>query len=147
MAKPQTIHFELSKSIKYAGSDGNEIECNFIELLEPTGKVSHLCCAIEGIIQSGVMKMAEMLDQDEIEAAKETAKNNAESEKDGDAVLALMAGSGVDMEKLVLHFRELFKSVAWMGAEKLITTARLDELSHSDLRKMMGVYAANFILN
>jgi hypothetical protein len=51
------------------------------------------------------------------------------------------------MNKLVLHFRELFKEVGLMGGEKKLTAARMDDMSHKDLRKMIGVYAANFILN
>lgn len=148
----EPILFELTKTFKYAAPSGGEIECSFIELREPTGKVSSTCCAIEGLIQSGILKMADTLGDDVIEQAKdaaEQAKGDGDQgqEKDGDAVLALMVGSGVDMNKLVLHFRELFKTVAWMGGEKAITSPRLDEMSHKDLRKMIGVYAANFILN
>ena len=147
------INFELSSPITYANGSGNPVECNHIELREPTGKVSNTCCAIEGLIQSGVMKMAELLGDDALEQAKEAAQENKADpeeepeEKDGEAILSMMVGSGVDMNKLVLHFRELFKQVAWMGGEKKITSARMDDMTHRDLRKMIGVYAANFILN
>jgi len=147
------VNFELTKPISYANGTGEPIECNHIELREPTGKVSNTCCAIEGLIQSSVLQMAELLGDDMVEAAKEAAaetkgvKADPEEEKDGDAVLSLMVGGGADMNKLVLHFRELFKQVAWMGGEKQLTTARMDEMSHKELRKMIGVYAANFILS
>lgn len=150
------INFELSSPITYANGSGASIECTHIELREPTGKVSNTCCAIEGLIQSGVMKMAELLGDDVIEQAQEAAQEkkagheeeeDEPEEKDGDAILSMMVGSGVDMNKLVLHFRELFKQVAWMGGEKKITSARMDDMTHRDLRKMIGVYAANFILN
>lgn len=148
-----SINFELSKTINYANGSGDDIECNFIELHEPTGKVSNTCCAIEGLIQSGILKMADLLDEGTIEEAKEAAKEastknaDSEEERDGDAILSLMTGGGVDMNKVVLHFRELFKEVAMMGGEKKLTAARMDDMSHKDFRKMMGVYAANFILN
>lgn len=147
-----SINFELKKPITYSNGSGAQIECNFITLEEPTGKVSNTCCAIEGLIQSGILKMADMLDADTIEEAKETAVKakdveDPEEVKDGDAMLAVMVGSGIDMNKLILHFRELFKEVALMGGEKKLTSARMDEMSHKDLRKMVGVYAANFILN
>jgi hypothetical protein len=147
------VNFELSKPIAYANGKGAEIECSHIELREPTGKVSHTCCAIEGLIQTSVLQMAGTLGDDVVEAAKEEAAAQAntieadcDEEKDGEAVLALMVGGGADMEKLVLHFRELFKEVAWMGGEKKITSARMDDMTHKDFRKMIGVYAANFIL-
>lgn len=145
------IDFELTSPIKYANGSGNEIECNHIELREPTGKVSDIACAIEGLIQSALIKTADLLDQDTIEQAKEAAQTKKVEDddemKDGDAVLSLMAAGDVDMKKVVLYFRELFKVVAFMGGEKVITSARLDDMSHKDLRKMIGVYAANFILN
>jgi len=145
----RTINFELTSPIKYANGSGAEVECNHIELREPTGKVSAIACAIEGLIQTAIIKMADSLDSDTVEAAKEAAQNKVDDdeEKDGDAILAMMAGGGVDMEKIVLYFRELFKVVAFMGGEKVITSARLDDMSHRDLRGMIGKYAANFILN
>lgn len=146
-----TINFELSKTISYSNGSGDPIECNFIELHEPTGRVSNVCCAIEGLIQSGIVSMAGLLGDDVVAEAKEAAaaapEVDDEGEKDGDAVLSMMVASGCDMNKLVLHFRELFKVVALMGGEKKITTARLDDMSHKDFRRMMGVYAANFVLD
>lgn len=147
-----TVNFELAKPFTYANGSGDTIECNHIALQEPTGKVSHTCCAIEGMIQSGLLKMADLLDADTIENAKEVAREKPAAEesdepKSGEEILALMVGSGVDMNKLVLHFRELFKEVALMGGEKKITAARMDDMAHKDFRQMMGVYAANFILS
>lgn len=144
-----SISFELTKPISYANNSGGLIECNFIELVEPTGKVSNVCCAIEGLIQSGILSMAGMLGDDVVAEAKEAAAAAPadEDKQDGDAVLALMAGGGCDMHKLVLHFRELFKVVALMGGEKKITSARMDDMSHKDFRRMMGEYAAHFVLN
>ena len=149
-----SVLFELTTPFKYAAmSGGGETECTFIELREPTGKVSHLCCAIEGLVQTGVLKMSELLGSDVVEQAKEAAQEaqaqeaTQETEKDGEGVLALMVGGGVDMNKLVLHFRELFKEVALMGGEKPLTMPRMGEMSHKDFRKMIGVYAANFILS
>ena len=149
-----SIVFELTKKFNYAAkSGGREAECTFIELREPTGEVSHICCAIEGLIQTGVLKMSELLGEDIIEQAKEAAQDakavevEDEGEKDADGVLALMVGGGVDMSRIVLHFRELFRKVGWMEGEKQLTPARMDEMSHTDFRKMLGVYAANFILN
>ncbi len=148
----QSIDFELSRPISYSNGSGAQIECNFIRLEEPTGRVSSTCCAIEGLIQTGIMKMAGMLDDDTVEQAKEAAakaktEEPEEGQKDGDGILTIMVGGGVDMKKLVLHFRELFKEVALMGGEKKLTSARMDDMIHKDLRKMIGVYAANFILN
>lgn len=148
-----TITFELSKSIHYAMGTGGEIECTHIDLIEPTGKVSHICCEIESLIQTGLLSMADLLDGDTIAEATEAAKQaklSEEEEKQGpdpDSVMAIMSGGGVDMGKVVLHFRKLFKQVAFMGGEKQITEPRMDEMSHKDFKKMMGVYAANFILN
>ena len=66
---------------------------------------------------------------------------------DAKAILAVMNSSGVDMKKIVLHFRELFKVVAMMGGEKQLTIARMDDMSHKDFRMMVGEYTANFIMD
>lgn len=144
-----SITHELKHPIKYSNGTGTEVECNFIELRSPTGKVSHICCDIEGIVQSAVLKMSDSLDESVVEQAKETAAAAIDDgdQKDGDGILAVMMGGGADMNKIVLLFRELFKEVAYMGGEKKITSTRLDDMDHKDLRAMIGVYAANFILS
>lgn len=152
----EPIIFDLSKPIKYAGGSAGEIECSFIELREPTGKVSHLCCDIESLIQSGLMKMAGVLDDGIIaeatkaaEEAKESGKDTKDKDEgpDAESVLSIMSGGGVDMKRVVVSFRELFKHVAFMGSEKAITQPRMDDMTHKDFRQMMGVYASNFILS
>lgn len=149
----QTVHFDLSRPLKYSHNN-TEAECEFIELREPTGKVAHICGEIEAEIQSGILKMSKSLGDDVIKQATEEAKEKRESKDDEDAqkmepgaVVSMMTGGGADMKKIVLNFRELFKQVAWMGGEKAITVPRMDEMTYSDFRRMMGVYAANFILN
>ena len=154
----KTVNYDLKTPISYANGSGATIECNFIELREPKGEVSHLCMAIEGLLQSSLMQMAGMLDDETIKEAKESAKESEETafddedeekdeEKDGKSILMLMSSSGVDMEKVVVKFRHLFKQVAWMGGEKKITEARMNDMSHTDFRNMLGVYYANFIQN
>jgi hypothetical protein len=152
------INFELTKALSYSNGTGGLVECTHIELVEPTGRVSYLCCGIEAAIQSAAVSMADSLGDDTVEEAKEAAtekkakqkeeeENGEDEEKDGDAMLAVMAGGGCDMAKVVVLFRNLFKEVALMGGEKKITSVRLDDMSHRDFRKMMGVYAANFIMS
>jgi len=149
---PNVINYPLKhKPIKYAGGNGHEIECSHVELRAPTGRVSHLVCGLEGLVQSALLSMADSLDDDVKTAAKEAAENKPEGaedeEKDGDGIMTVLASSGGDMQKVILHCRELFKEVAWMGGEKLITSARLDDLDHRDLRGMCGAYIANFVLS
>ena len=96
--------------------------------------------------------MANTLGDDIVAEAREAAEgaievDDGEEVKDGAGILAIMNGGGVDMQKLVIHFKELFKKTAFMGGEKAITSARMDDMSHKDLRKMIGVYAENFILD
>lgn len=150
----KTITFELTENIKYSNGAGAEIECSHINLKEPSGKVSHICCQIESLIQSGLLSMADLLDKDVIAEATEVAKEskdlpNPEEQKvpEVDSIVAIMSSGGVDMGKVVLHFRELFKEVAVMGGEKPLTIPRMHDMSHNDFKRMMGVYAANFILN
>jgi len=144
-----SINFELTKTFKYnSHSGGGEVECAHIELREPTGKVSHTCCAIEGLIQTALMKMSSDLSESDIEKAREDAANNPRGDdKDPEAIMAVVTGGGADMEKVVLHFKDLFRQVAYMGGEKAITEPRLNEMSHTDFRKMVGVYLVNFILS
>lgn len=137
---------ELTSPIHYS-KDGKEVECNHIELLEPNGKVSTHCMAIESLIQSGLMAMSEKLSASDIEKAKEAAKSDDKEPMTADAFLALLNSAGEQSEKIVLHFREIFKVRAMMGGEKAITESRLDEMSHKDLKRMIGEYGANFIMS
>lgn len=155
----KSVSHELIAPIHYADGSGDEKSCDFIELREPTGKVSHICCAIEGIVQAATMRAADMLGEELVEEAREAAaaaaakaKEGGDTEKteimDADQALSLIMNSGGDdTKKAVLLFRDLFKQTAYMDGEKRITEARLDSLSHKDLRKMIGKYAANFILS
>lgn len=145
----KTITFELSSAIKYANGSGQEVEANFIELSEPTGKVTHLCCEIESLIQSSLLSMSSSLDESVLEQAKEDAKNKTDdqnSDLTGEVALSMMVSGGADMRKMVVIFRELFKIVGMMGGEKPLTMPRMDDMSHKDFKNMMGEYAANFIM-
>jgi len=149
----EVIRFELSKPMAYAHNNA-ETQTEFIELKEPTGRVTHICCEIEAAIQSGLLKMSSILGEDVLEEAKKEIREVKQDEEkgvvpkmDADTVLSVMSGGGVDMKKVVVNFRELFKHVAFMGGEKAITTPRMDDMLHTDLRRMMGVYASNFILS
>jgi len=143
----KTITFELENPLEYSSPGSGLVEGNHIDLNEPTGKVSHLCCEIEGMLQSAAMKMADMFSDADLEKARTEADKTPEkeSEPDGDAALAIMMGSGVDMKKMVLLFRELFKEVAMVGGEKNLTVPLMDRMNHREFRKMMGSYTANFI--
>lgn len=136
--------FELKQKIKYANGSGKDVEASFIELRPPTGKVSHICCDIESLIQSGLVSMSKYIDEGEVEKAKQSIGETPEI--DAQSVLAMMTGGGVDMRKMVLNFKELFKEVAFIDGEKPMTTPLLDRMDHVDLRLMMGEYTANFIL-
>ena len=158
------IDFELTKTFKYAHNN-KELECSHIQLREPTGKETHLCCALGSLVKSSMLNAAKLLDelggdimQDaiaEAEVKAEAKKNSDDSEdvldndddevKDGDALMQTLESTGADLENIVLRTKELFKATAFMGGEKRITAARLDEMSHKDLRRMVGVYLANFI--
>lgn len=145
------ITFELTTPIKYAGGGGGEVECNHIELRPPNGKVGHIAGAIEGLIQSNLMRMADTLDidKDELAEAAKAAKDAPEvgaAPMDGDAMMSTIAASGAEVDKVILHARELFKVCAFMGGEKAITSARLDDMSYKDLRGMTGTYIANFVM-
>ena len=134
---------ELSKTFKYSNQAGTEVECSFIELIEPTGKVSNTCCQIESFIQKGLMEMASMFSDDSQSSPDEQSK---ESKLDKKTILVMMNSSGA-MDKIVIKFRDLFKSVALMGGEKALTIPRMDEMSHKDFKELMVVYTENFILN
>lgn len=148
----KSIEFELSESFKYAPGNGEEVDAVFIELKEPTGKITEYCCDVESIVSGSIAKMKEMFSDEELEEAKEKAKEKASGEKldseelDGDAALAMMNSSGADMRKIVLLFKEIFPIVALVDGEKPLTKPIMDRMHHKDLRKMIGVYVANFIM-
>lgn len=146
----KTINFELSSPVKYADprNTGTEVECTHIELREPTGNESHLCAALSALVKSAVFQAAKLFDDEIAEAGKQPSViTDAEDIIDGDGFMHVLEASGADMEKITLHAKEVFKTVAYMGGERAITSARLNAMSYRDLRKMIGVYLANFINN
>lgn len=142
------IELNLSKPIKYS-KGGDEVETELLVLKPPTGKVSVYCCEIESLIQSGIISMSEsIMSKEEMQQAKQDAEEGSAVKKDMDeeSFWSLVTASGADMSKIVLNFRALFKQTVLMGNEKLITEARLDDLDHKDMKRLMGVYGANFIM-
>lgn len=148
------IEHELKYPVKYSPGNGQEIESNQVILKRPNGKVSHICCEIESLIQGGILKMANVLDSNVLAEAQEAAQeakavktiDDLPEAPDEETVLSIMSGGGVDMKKVVLNFRELFKEVALIGGEKNLTHPIMDRMDHQDFRRMMGKYAANFIM-
>lgn len=143
-----SVNVELDTTFKYANGSGDQVECSFIELREPTGKVSAICCSIEALVKEKIVQFSKTLDE---EIVNQPASEEPLSEEMFDKATAsefynLCVISGVDMSKLVLHSRELFKQVAFMGGEKKLTIPRMDEMSHSDFKKLIGSYLANFIV-
>lgn len=142
------IDFELTTEVKYA-SGGGETGASFITLNPPTGKVSHICCEIESLIQGGILKMQGLIDKETLDQAKSLAEATKDTDEkmDREAVLAIMSGGGADMKKMVVNFRELFREVALIDGEKPLTVPMMEKMSHTDFKSMMGEYAANFILD
>jgi hypothetical protein len=138
------ITVDLSSPLKYTGATG-PTEATFVTLIEPMGKVSHICCELESLIQSAVMKMADLVKG--LEAESTPKADGPHEVADAESTLALMNSAGVDMSRVVLHCRELFKTTVLMGGEKPITTPRLDDLSHADMRKLVGTYIGAFVLS
>jgi hypothetical protein len=158
----KSINFELVGSMTYTGSNG-EAEANHIELIEPSGKVAHHACAIRAMYKEAANKAMSALSDDVKEAIQQAleaddSKNpGAENADDsaatkepmigGDEFMEMLYAGGAPMEKFVITFRELFKSVAKIGGEKLMTSTLLDRMTYKDIERMMGVYSANFIVN
>lgn len=145
----KSINVELETTFTYANGSGEPIECSFIELKEPTGKVSATCCAIEALIKEKIIQLSNSLDDETVDRIKEKPVSEEDEGFEGvdDAEFyAVCVASGVDMSKLVLYCRELFKHVALMGGEKKLTTPRMNEMTHSDFKKLIGAYLANFIM-
>ena len=152
----KTITFELSEPLLYSSPEQKrEVEGNHIDLKEPTGKVSHLCSAIESAIQKGQMEMSKFFQSDEISNAIEEHKSKKEQQKeaeeeiiDTETAASMIKNVGIeDSKKLTLMFREIFKEVAFIGSEKSMTMPLLDRMSHKDLQHMQAVYTSNFMLS
>lgn len=145
----KSINVELETAFMYANGSGELVECNFIELQEPTGKVSATCCAIEALVKENIIKLANSVNEETVAQIKEKEPVSEEEmfkEVSASEFYTVCVASGVDMSKLVLHCRELFKQVGLMGGEKKLTIPRMDEMSHNDFKKLMGAYLVNFIV-
>jgi len=154
----KTITFELESPLLYSSPEQKrEIEGNHIDLNEPTGKISHLCNAIESAIQKGQMEMSKFFQSDDISKAIEDRKSKKEEDAgkekepeivDSETAASMIKNVGIeDSKKLTLMFRDVFKEAALIGGEKNMTMPLLDKMSHKDFQRMMAVYTSNFMLS
>lgn len=140
----KTITVELDSPVMYQAGKG-EVEGSHVELAEPTGKQSHLCCELESMIQASILKAQALIPASATESAKDAAPQDEDEGIDGESLLAMINAGGADMGKMVLIFKDLFRHVGTIGGEADLKPAIIDRMSHKDVRKMVGEYAANFI--
>lgn len=135
----EIIH-TLLKPISYTPNNAGEpVEAQFITLTEPSVRNITACAMLK---QAFVRVLAGQEQNDDVErGAKDDTTPMATS-----IINSLYASGAVDMGKVLLSAKELFKVVGLVDGEKKLTTPMLDSLSMQDLEGMTGAYMENFIL-
>ena len=140
MSKDTEIIHELARPIKYTPKNsGEEVEAQFVTLLEPSVKQLAPCA----VLKQAFMRVISQ----ETGGAEESASDKEVDEipMENRIINALYA-SDTDMAVILASAKELFREVGLIDGEKKLTVPMLDVMSLDDIEMMTGKYMSNFIL-
>lgn len=134
------IIVSLSTPISYAYK-GEMQEADFIELIAPNFKQIEHFMPVEQAFVAAVTDLSNINTSDSVESIEDE-----DNKITGSQALVIMMRSSCDMNVIILHCAELFKSgAALLGGEQKITAPILDAMPMDDIKKLVGEYIANFI--
>jgi len=145
MSKESELIYELKKSFKYTpNNSGEQIDAQFIQLNEPSVKNLEYCSVLKQSFMRVITEQdsAHELDNSEI-VQDDIAQDDIAMEQ---KIINSLYASGVDITKVFVSAKELFRQVALVDGEKSLTQPMIDNMSIYDLENMTGLYMANFIL-
>lgn len=139
-----TFTFELTKSIKYAPGNGDEIEGTHIEISAPSGKVAHLVGILKSQIMKATKESLEGIDLSSIDDSKSKADSD-EDDSYGEFAFTALTMGGADMEKVFVTFKGLLRKTAMIGGEKPFTEPMWDRMDYQDVENCLKAYIGNFM--
>ncbi len=129
--------FELTQPFAYA-FEGSSVDATFIRLKAPNSKQSRLCA----VLKQAFFRALPKIDFDDTDSS---AKAETDSDLDGDALIAMIAMSDVDLGEVLEVARKLFTSgLASVDGVKDLNTLMTERMSQDDWESMTGAYMANF---
>lgn len=140
----KTINVELKTPIKYAPGSGDEIECNFIEINPPTGKIAHLIGILKCEIGTSTKNSIKGIDFSEIDDSN-VKDDEDTAESIGDAAFQMLTMGNADMSKVITAFKEILKQSAKAGGEKSFTSPMFDRMDYNDVEHCLKTYIGNFM--
>lgn len=142
MDNTQVIH-TLIKSFKYTPANaGNEVDAQFVTLLEPSVRQLSACATLK----QGFMRVIAKESGSGTDTQSSGTVSVEEVPMENRIINALYGSDAVDMTVVLQSAKELFREVAMVDGEKKMTVPMLDALCIEDLELMAGKYMANFIL-
>lgn len=133
----ESIVFELTESFEYANK-GDSVKASFIELSAPTSKNMTECSSLK---QAFYRALPEGDDDDD-----KPEKDDSVEIKGSEVIAMILRSKDVELITVLLHARELFKSVGLVDGEVGLTKPLMDKITPDDFENMVGDYLVNFIL-
>ena len=141
MSKDTEVIHELIRPIKYTPKNaGEEVEAQFVTLLEPSVKQMSACSTLKQAFMRVIAKEAGD-SNDGATPAEESTISMHQS-----IINALYASPEADITAVLLSAKELFRDVGLIDGEKKLTVPMLDSMCIEDIEVMTGKYMENFIL-
>ncbi len=134
----ESMVFELTEPFEYA-SGGDMVSANFIELTPPTSRNMTECSALK---QAFYRAIPEGGRDDDDKPEKEDTDDITGSE----VISMILRSKDVDLITVLLHAKELFKSVGLVDGEVKFGKPLIDLMDPDDFENMVGEYLVNFIL-
>lgn len=132
--------YELKHPFEYAHK-GDTQEAGFITLLAPTFKQASKVAPIKQAFTAAIAEVAEGAESD-----RDDKSDSEDSAVTGAQVMQLMYRWSGDMNTVLLHAEQLFKSgAALVDGETKLTTPLMEKMSMVDYEGLIGDYIANFI--
>lgn len=125
---------------------GEREEATFVTLFPPTSKNLQECAVIKQMFYQAANDFSDGSSND-----SDSDSDSADSDSgdlSGDDLMQMFYASKIDINKLFLNCKELFKSgVAKLDGQQKLTAPLLDQIEIDDFEKIVGDYLVNFTLS
>jgi len=133
------INYELKKPFNYAYK-GDTQEASFISLQPPTMKELTHITPIKQALMAAISQVSDTVDSGNAETPVDDSKPTAAM------MMAVLYRWDGDLNKLLLHAKELFKSGAGLiDGETKFTMPLIEKMDVKDFEAIVGEYIASFL--
>ncbi len=142
------FNYPLKVPFDYITKLGDKEQATFITVSAPTAKSVSMIAPLKQAMTMASLGMQERYkDQEVVEVSDD---GEGLDSLDGESIVAMIEASGADMEKLVLHFSELFTKSKLFTVEGegdvRLTSPLIDLMSINDFYGLAGEFLKNFII-